>query len=159
MASPFKLRSSTPIKRYVPKLIKHEEALQRQVCHWLRLNYPNVNFRSDYASGLHLTPHQARTHASLQSGRSWPDLFIYKRCLGYGGLPLELKVEGTKIHTRKNELVRVSGAKWKRPVERFYRISLPLKHADSLANRLNLKNGNPLEWPVERVLFRTANSY
>jgi hypothetical protein len=107
------LRPYTPPKRYIPKNRKHEESLQRQVCHYLRLQYPHVIFRSDYASGLRLTIAQATTHKSLQSGRSWPDLFVYlpRKVDGkqYAGLALELKKEGTsikqKIGPNKGKLV------------------------------------------------------
>ena len=72
------------------------------------MQYPHVIFRSDYASGLHLTINQARIHASLQSGRAWPDLFIYEPSRGYYGLAIELKKEGTsvimKIGERKGKL-------------------------------------------------------
>lgn len=95
------LQPYTPKKRYIPKNQKHEESLQRQVCQYLRFQYPHVSFRSDYASGLHLTVNQARIHASLQSGRAWPDLFIYlpRKVDGkqYAGMGLELKKEGTAI--------------------------------------------------------------
>ena len=90
-----------PKPRYIPKNQKHEESLQRQVCSYLRLQYPHVIFRSDYASGLRLTENQARIHRSLQSGRAWPDLFIYlpRKVDGrqYAGMALELKKEGTTI--------------------------------------------------------------
>ena len=88
-------------KSCIPKLVKHEEVLHRQVCHWLKLNYPNVIFRSDFASGLYLTPQQAKIHASLQSGRSWPDLFVYSAQRSYYGLALELKKEGTAIQVTR----------------------------------------------------------
>lgn len=112
MARPV-LRPYQPKPRYVPKNVKHEESLQRQVCTYLRRQYPNVIFRSDYASGLHLTAGQARIHASMQSGRAWPDLFIYepRKVEGrqYAGLALELKKDGTsifcKIGPNKGELV------------------------------------------------------
>jgi hypothetical protein len=91
--------------RYVPRHIKHEESIQRQVCSYLRMQYPQVLFRSDYASGLHLTINQARTHRALQSGRAWPDLFIYHPTTVQGkdgprkfyGCALELKRDGTTI--------------------------------------------------------------
>lgn len=54
-------------------------------------------FRSDYASGLMLTPNQAQKHRRLQSGRAFPDLFIYEPRMKYHGLALELKREGTTI--------------------------------------------------------------
>jgi hypothetical protein len=90
-----------PRQRYIPKVVKHEENLQRTVCHYLNLQYPRVIYRSDYASGLHLTPNQARIHASMQSGRAFPDLFIYEpkfiNGVQYCGLAIELKREGTRI--------------------------------------------------------------
>lgn len=88
-------------KRYIPKHVKHEESLQKQVCSYLRLQYPQVIFRSDYSSGLHLTEYQAKTHKSLQSSRAWPDLFIYNpqfvKGVQYAGLAIELKKSGTTI--------------------------------------------------------------
>jgi hypothetical protein len=84
-------------KPYIPKVKKHEENLQKMVCRYLRIQYPNVIFRSDYASGLHLTPYQAKTHASMQSGRAFPDLFIFEPSRGFNGMALELKKEGTTI--------------------------------------------------------------
>lgn len=99
------LRPYQPKPRYIPKNQKHEESLQRQVCSYLRIQYPHVVFRSDYASGLRLTINQARIHKSLQSGRSWPDLFVYqpRKVEGkqYAGLALELKKEGTVIKLTK----------------------------------------------------------
>ena len=102
-----------PKRRRIPLHSKREENLQRQVCTYLRLQYPHVIFRSDFASGLHLTMNQAVTNKSLQSSRSFPDLFIYKPMQRgdkyYAGLALELKKEGTtiyvKIGPRKGELV------------------------------------------------------
>jgi hypothetical protein len=92
------LRPYVPKQRYFPAKIKHEEGLQRQVCQYISLAYPGIIYRSDYASGLHLTMHQAAIHKSLQSGRAWVDLFIYKPSRGYSGLALEIKREGTVIY-------------------------------------------------------------
>jgi hypothetical protein len=92
------LRPYKAKQRYSPAKIKREESLQRQICRYLKLQYPNLIFRSDYASGLQLTINQAAIHKSLQSSRSWPDLFIYKSSRGYHGLGLELKREGTVIY-------------------------------------------------------------
>lgn len=87
--------------RYIPKNKKQEESLQRQICHYLKLQYPRVIFRSDFASGMHLNAYQAKNHASLQSSRGWPDLFIYQpvqhKDKFYCGLALELKKEGTTV--------------------------------------------------------------
>lgn len=80
----------------------------------MRMQYPRVLFRSDYASGLGLSIYQAKKHRSLQSGRAWPDLFIYEprvvKGVQYAGLALELKKEGTpliiKIGPRKGHLTQ-----------------------------------------------------
>ena len=92
------LHTWKPRTRYFPLSQKHEQNVQRQVCQYLRLQYPNMIFRSDYASGLQLTMNQAALHKSLQSGRSWVELFVYKPSRGYHGLALEIKREGTVIY-------------------------------------------------------------
>jgi hypothetical protein len=97
------LRPYQPRVRRIPLSQKHEQNLQRQVCQYLRLQYPSIIFRSDYASGLQLTMNQAAIHKSLQSSRSWPDLFIYKSSRGFHGLALELKREGTTIYLTRGE--------------------------------------------------------
>lgn len=92
------LRPYIPKRRFTPAKIKREEPLQRQVCQYISLAYPHVIYRSDFASGLHLTMHQAMIHKSLQSGRAWVDLFVYKPSRGYCGLALEIKRPGTVIY-------------------------------------------------------------
>ncbi len=82
-----------------------EADVQLHVCQYLRLQYPQVLFRSDYASGLKLTMYQAKRHASLQSGRAWPDLMLYEPRGNFVGLALELKRDGTTILKRNGELV------------------------------------------------------
>jgi hypothetical protein len=84
--------------RYIPKKAQHEANLQKEVCRFIRIQYPGIIFRSDYSSGLKLTVNQAAVHKSLQSSRAWPDLFIVHPSRGKAGLLLELKKEGTKIH-------------------------------------------------------------
>lgn len=103
------LRPYVPKQRYSPLKVKHEENLQLQICQYLKLQYPHIIFRSDYSSGLHLTMNQAVIHKRLQSGRSFPDLFVYKMSRGYAGLAIELKKSGTTIYVsrgpHKGELV------------------------------------------------------
>lgn len=57
-------------------MISHEAILQRQVCDYIRLQYPHVIFRSDFASGMKMSIGQATRHKKLQSHRAWPDLFV-----------------------------------------------------------------------------------
>lgn len=96
------LKPYSPKKRYVPKNLKHEETLQKQVCSYLRLQYPTVIFRTDFTAGrIVLSQYQAVQYASMQSGRGFPDIFIYEpryiNGVQYAGLGLELKNLGTTI--------------------------------------------------------------
>ncbi len=81
--------------------MKKEAILHRQVCDYLRKQYPNVLFTSE-ASGLRLTMGQAVQMKRLRSCNGFPDLMIFepKRMSNdreYFGLFLELKADGTKL--------------------------------------------------------------
>lgn len=92
-----------------------ELELQAQVADYLRLQYPDVIFHSDFGSGVKLTMGQAIKQKRLNGGRrSWPDMFIAKAKLVQtkDGLPgithglfIELKREGTKILKKNGEYV------------------------------------------------------
>ena len=54
-----------------------EAQLQEQVADYLRLQYPDVLFHSDFGSGIKLTPGQAARQKRQNGGRrAWPDMFI-----------------------------------------------------------------------------------
>ena len=54
-----------------------ESDLQSQVADYLRLQYPDVMFHSDFGSGIKLTPGQAAKQKRQNGGRrAWPDMFI-----------------------------------------------------------------------------------
>ena len=85
-----------------------ETNLQIHVADYLRLQYPNILFHSDFGSGIKLTIGQAAKQKRQNGGRrAWPDMFIAKsgleiwgpsddRCLVYG-LFIELKKDGTRL--------------------------------------------------------------
>lgn len=95
-----------------------ESDLQIMVADYLRLQYPDVLFHSDFGSGVKLTPSQAIIQ-KRQNGsyRAWPDMFVAEpiavpqspdgvtgvpECEKYKfGLFLELKREGTRL-TKKD---------------------------------------------------------
>ena len=85
-------------------MIKKEETLHLKVCDYLRKNYPDVLFRTDFSSGMKMTPGQAAKHKKFQKSRAWPDLFIAESNILASGLFLELKAEGTKIYKRNGEI-------------------------------------------------------
>lgn len=54
-----------------------ESDLQCQVADYLRLQYPDVMFHSDFGSGVKLTPGQAVKQKRQNGGRrAWPDMVI-----------------------------------------------------------------------------------
>lgn len=88
-----------------------EAELQTQVADYLRLQYPEVLFHSDFGSGIKLTMGQAAKQKRQNGGRrAWPDIFIAQKATAtvvgkrgglkqmfYGGLFLELKKNGTRL--------------------------------------------------------------
>ena len=100
-------------------MIKKEELLHLKVCDYLRKNYPDVLFRTDFSSGMKMTPGQAAKHKKFQKSRAWPDLFIAKPEKDvfrdsfsgdkyfefFAGLFLELKAEGAKLYKKNGEMV------------------------------------------------------
>ncbi len=86
------------------KSLKKEEKVQIQICKYLRLQYPNVIFTCDLASGMRLPIHIATKNKSMRSSRGLPDLFIAHvriKCKSLGdekhehisGLFIEIKSE------------------------------------------------------------------
>lgn len=58
-------------------MAESEADLQVKVADYLRLQYPNVIFHSDYGSGIKLTMAQAVRQKRQNGGRrAWPDMFI-----------------------------------------------------------------------------------
>lgn len=91
-----------------------ESDLQSQVADYLRLQYPDVMFHSDFGSGIKLTPGQAAKQKRQNGGRrAWPDMFIAEPQISgdtcgniydcQSGLFLELKKEGTRLRKKNGE--------------------------------------------------------
>lgn len=85
--------------------MKGEARIHQMVCDYLKLQYPDVIFRTDFAAGTKMTPGQAVKHKRLQSDRAYPDLFIAEQNGRYAGCFIELKNEGVKTHKKDGTLV------------------------------------------------------
>ena len=77
-------------------MIQHEAILHQHVADYLKLQYPGVIYRTDFAAGIKMTIGQAKKHKRLQQDKAYPDLFIAKpwrtpRGFKYAGCFIELK--------------------------------------------------------------------
>ena len=84
---------------------KTEENLHLKICDYLRKNYPDVLFRTDFSSGMKMSPGQAAKHKKFQKSRAWPDLFIAESNILASGLFLEIKAEDVIVF-KKNGKIR-----------------------------------------------------
>ena len=83
-----------------------EADLQVQVADYLRLQYPDVMFHSDFGSGIKLTMGQAIKQKRQNGGRrAWPDMVLAEPRGEYHGAYIELKKAGTRIYKKDGTLV------------------------------------------------------
>jgi len=69
-----------------------EAQLQKSVCNYLKLQYPDVIFTSE-SSGVRLTIGQAKAAKAVRSESGLPDLMIFEPMGVYKGLFIELKAK------------------------------------------------------------------
>ena len=85
-----------------------EETIQKQICQYVKVQYPNVLFNTDL-SGIKLPMGLAVKVSKLRSSRAFPDLVFYepRKINGkmYYGLFIELKKDGVKIFKRNGAVV------------------------------------------------------
>lgn len=82
------------------RITKREADLHQQVVNYLKYQYPNVLFRTDFAAGIKMSIGQAVKHKALQKCRAWPDIFIAQPAGQWYGLFIELKKEGVKLEKK-----------------------------------------------------------
>jgi hypothetical protein len=87
--------------------MKHPEfELQKTVCKYISLQYPDVMFLSDTVANLSLTPSQQNRNKSIQKkGFHCPDLLILEPNSAYKGLFIELK---TSTPYKRNGEIKAS---------------------------------------------------
>ncbi len=79
------------------KVVKHSElkqtewSVQLQFCKWIKLQYPNLLFRSDIQSAGKLSGQMQNIKVILDPFKSWPDVQVYHKSENYIGLFIELK--------------------------------------------------------------------
>lgn len=85
-------------------IVTQEKNLHQQVVDYLKYQYPNVLFRTDFAAGIKMTIGQAVKHKKLQKCKSWPDLFIAEPVGEMKGLFLELKKHYNEVYLLKGQI-------------------------------------------------------
>lgn len=81
-----------------------EAELQKQVAIYIRMQYPDVIFHSDFGSGVKLSPWQAKMQKMQNGGRrAWPDMMIAEPIGNHHGLFIELKREGSRLKKQNGE--------------------------------------------------------
>jgi len=70
---------------------QREWSVQLQFCKWIKLQYPNLLFRSDIQSAGKLSGQMQNIKQILDPFRGFPDVQIYQRSGNYIGLFIELK--------------------------------------------------------------------
>lgn len=90
-----------PEKKARKKISHKEEKVQIQVCKYLRLQYPDVIFTCDLASGMRLPIHIAAKNKAMRSSRGLPDMFIAKSNWKYSGLFIEIKTSSVYLKDGK----------------------------------------------------------
>jgi hypothetical protein len=104
-----------------------EYELQKQICKYINLKYPNILFSSDTIANLGLTPaQQGRNKAIQKEGFHCPDVIIFEPRGIYHGLFIELKV--TTPYKKDGTLRK------KEHLENQYRTILDLRKRGYCAN-------------------------
>lgn len=79
-----------------------EYNLQKSICQYLRIQYPNVLFYSDTVAQIKLSIPQAVRNKAIQKEEfKMPDLVILQPIGGYSGLLIELKKESPLLKNGK----------------------------------------------------------
>lgn len=78
---------------------------QVALCNWLKVQYPQVIFRSDLG-GIRLSKGLARKAKMIQKEGAYPDLFIAQPVGKYHGLFVEIKYELSDINNKNGTFVK-----------------------------------------------------
>ncbi len=86
------------------KKSQSEWSHQLAFCKWLKLQYPDVRFRSDIQSSGKLTVGMQNIKRIIDPFRGWPDIMVYLPRQQYVGLGIELKREGSGLYLKNGSL-------------------------------------------------------
>ena len=87
-----------------PTTIRTEWQEQLAFCKWLKMQYPEVRFRSDIQSAGKLTPAMQNIKLILDPFRGFPDITIYLKRGEFCGLMIEMKRENSGLYLKDGSL-------------------------------------------------------
>ena len=97
--------NSRKIARVVKTMpIRTEWQEQLGFCKWLKIQYPDVLFRSDIQSAGKLTPAMQNIKLTIDPFRGFPDISIYLKRGNYCGLMIEMKRLNSGLYLKDGSL-------------------------------------------------------
>ena len=102
---PMEMFYSRKIARVVKTMpIRTEWQEQLAFCKWLKIQYPDVLFRSDIQSAGKLTPAMQNIKSIIDPFRGWPDITIYLKRGKFCGLMIEMKRINSGLYLKDGSL-------------------------------------------------------
>jgi hypothetical protein len=87
-----------------PTTIRTEWQEQLAFCKWLKMQYPEVRFRSDIQSAGKLSPAMQNIKSIIDPFRGWPDITIYLKRGKFCGLMIEMKRLNSGLYLKDGSL-------------------------------------------------------
>ena len=87
-----------------PATVRTEWQEQLAFCKWLKMQYPQVRFRSDIQSAGKLSPAMQNIKLILDPFRGFPDITIYLKRGRFCGLMIEMKRENSGLYLKDGSL-------------------------------------------------------
>jgi len=108
-------------KVVTPTAKRTEWQEQLAFCKWLKMQYPQVRFRSDIQSAGKLSPAMQNIKSIIDPFRGWPDITIYHKIGQYCGLMIELKRENSGLYLKDGSLSTNKHIQEQKEVHEFLR--------------------------------------
>jgi hypothetical protein len=108
-------------KIVTPTAKRTEWQEQLAFCKWLKMQYPQVRFRSDIQSAGKLSPQMQNIKSIIDPFRGWPDVTIYHKRGNYCGLMIELKRENSGLYLKDGSLSNDKHVQEQNEVHEFLR--------------------------------------
>ncbi|SRR5260221_8238325 len=106
-----------------PRVVKHEQSVQNELCAWFKQVLPGEHLRSDTGSGAFSSDYAKEQHNRQQSHKNEPDIMIFAARHGKHGLLIELKKDGLELKMRRDgHKIRIYKDKKRRIIEADYKV-------------------------------------